>query len=181
MSSLNDLAYAALGGPPPSLQDLLSEFAETNSLYGNSDEDAFLTAAGYPRSAGSLNDRWYAYWENYTPPVEIEFPDLTLNVGNNGANIHGFVWGDFGSINPDQTTRGDNIVRITCNNLQGNFRFRVNGIYAQNAFARMEIVGIGDLFAADAVYSNPMGDTLFYWPNTGLALPDATVLAVNFT
>ncbi len=200
MPSLNELKYAALYGVVGVKGDTLNELEHkwlTNQLVPpggtlnerwyqlfarsgpwNEAAHAWLTTQGAP--PGKLNERWYYFWDNYAP-VQIEFPDMILTAGTSGGSRVGYQDGSYGDITPDQTTRGDLMTALFCNNSNGRVRFKVQGEYQPDAFTSIEIIGVGTLLAADAVYDYDGVETEYRWDSTGFNLVDATVYAVEWT
>jgi hypothetical protein len=174
MTTLNDLAYAALGGGPLTLTDRLKTFEEANGLTGNDSQMAFLAAY-----SGTLNDRWYQYWSAAGLIIAGGEADLTAGAGN-GTRV-GFRAGVYGDLNPDVTSRNDPINALFVRNSTGRVRFKVQGEYARTSFSTMTIVGQGTLLEADANYDFDGAETEWVWSGTGFSLSVGDTYIVNFT
>ena len=128
--------------------------------------------------SSTISDDHYSININ-NAPVQILFPDQTLEVGSQG-NVHGFRIGQYGTLNPAQTLQGDLFARFTVNNSNGQVRIRINNLYPQTVVSTIEIVGVGTLNTADATYSNPGGNSQWVWSSTGFTLADGAVYAINY-
>jgi hypothetical protein len=137
---------------------------------------AWLDLQGIPDKR-TLDERFYLY---YTTPGIIIGGTVTLTAGDNGGARVGFQDGVYGALNPDETSDGYQISALFCNNNNGRVRFKVEGEYQQNRFTSMEIVGVGTLLTADAIYDYDGSETEWRWDGTGFNLVSGTVYAVAF-
>ena len=131
---------------------------------------------------GTLNERWYDFWmTGVLPSINVNTPELVLTTGKQGQNF-GFKIGSYGSIDPTVLKDGNDIQRFTVNNANGRVEFQVEGVYPQDEFNALEIIGIdaGVFLQEEADYnSNPLR-TRWRWDNSNALLEDATVYAVEF-
>jgi hypothetical protein len=200
MPSLNEVKYAALyplvgvkgdnlnqlehkwlvaqGATPGPLGSMWYQLFARSGVKWNDAAHIWLTGQGAP--PGKLNERWYWYWDSLAP-VQIVFPDMILTAGDSGGSRVGYNDGSYGDITPDTTTRGDLMTALFCNNSNGRVRFQVQGEYAPDAFTSIEIVGVGTLLAADAVYDYDGTETEYRWNSTGFTLTSGDVYAVEWT
>jgi hypothetical protein len=126
----------------------------------------------------TLNENFYLFW-NQIGGIIIG-GTATLTAGDNGGTRVGFQDGVYGALTPDETSDGDQIVALFCNNNNGRVRFKVEGEYQQNRFTSMEIVGVGTLLTADAIYDYDGSETEWRWDGTGFNLVSGDVYAVTF-
>jgi hypothetical protein len=205
MAKLNEVKYAALTAALPkakwtlngaehawlelqgatagkTLNEKWYEVFARSGVSWNESAHIWLTTQGVSEG-GTLNERFFRYWTALAPPpVVINMPDLSLTTGSLGQWV-GFRRGGYGSITPDQLSDGNLIRRLRVRNSTGRTDFRVQGLYPQDEFTTMEIVGAGGgvLNTVDATFSQANGKTLWRWNGTANILSDATVYVVNFT
>ena len=143
----------------------------------------FLGAAGE-----SLDEKWMDFWDGSTPtaPVGINVAPVELTAGAQGAFKRGYKRDSFGTLTPNVLTTGNEVTLLQVRNNSGRTEFQVEGVYAQDAFLSMEIIGAGGgtLLTADAQYEWLLGDdgleTRWRWNGTANILTDATLYVIDF-
>jgi hypothetical protein len=141
---------------------------------------AWLLTTGIPgiNSKLNLSENFYIFWTQIGGI--IIGGTATLNAGSTGGARVGFQDGVYGALNPDETSDGYQITALFCNNNNGRVRFKVAGQYQRDRFTSMEIVGVGTLLSADAIFDYDGSETEWRWNGTGFNLLDSTVYAVEF-
>jgi hypothetical protein len=178
--------------PPPVKNDLVqlilqgnAAFARINGINYKSGQAMTRLGAGYSgvvsREGATVPISMGIDYGYLVSAGTIVTPDLTMTTGTAGQWV-GFAIGSVGSITPTQLTDGNDIQRVRVNSGTGRTEFRVEGLYPQDAFTSMEIIGGGGgvLNTAAANYSQGAMHTLWQWNGTSNLLIDATVYAVDF-
>lgn len=113
---------------------------------------------------------------------QINMPDLLMTVGQNGGGTrHGYRRGMYGTAVPDLMVDGNELREVRLRISNGNFSFKVEGLYPQDEFISMEVIGTGGvLLTADATHSQMGGNTTWKWNGTTIDLVVGNDYAIDF-